>query len=151
MVICNIKIYLVGAQGLAPLPTPISKSIQSRIFLNSFVVKIFISLGLFITMAATPNFMVLKAIASDLPSPIVATTAQAIALPPPDDIPEEIARTEIITEARSSLDGSPVTAAEYAEQQASLRTAPYPPDAPQRFRDLVLLLQFRRLLRPFLP
>jgi hypothetical protein len=88
-------------------------------------------------------FMALQSVASELPN--------SIDLPPSEDIPEEIARTEIITEARSSLDGSPVTAVEYAEQQGSLRTAPYPPDAPQKFRDLVLLLQFRRLLRPFLP
>jgi len=82
---------------------------------------------------------------------MIVNTSRAIALPPPEDLPEEIARTEIITEARSPLDGSSITAAEYAEQQASLQTAPYPPDAPQRFRDLVLLLQLRRFLRPFLP
>jgi len=90
-----------------------------------------------------------------LPMLILATHSfmalGAIALPPPEDIPEEIARTEIITEARSPLNGSPVTAAEYAEQITSLRTAPHPPTAPQKFRDLVLLLQFRRFLRPFLP
>ncbi len=72
-------------------------------------------------------------------------------LPSPEDIPEEVARTEIITEARSALDGRSITAMEYAEEQTSLRTAPYPPNAPQRFRDLVILLQVRRLLRPFLP
>lgn len=81
----------------------------------------------------------------------IVTTSRAIALPPPEDLPEEIARTEIITEARSPLDGSSVTAAEYAEQQTSLQTAPYPPDAPQRFRDILILLQLRRFLRPFLP
>ncbi len=75
----------------------------------------------------------------------------AQALPPPEDIPEEVARTEIITEARSPLDGSPVTAAEYAEQIAFLQTAPYPPIAPRQFRDLVTILRIRRFLRPFLP
>lgn len=73
------------------------------------------------------------------------------ALPPPEDIPEEVARTEILTEARSPLDGSPVTAAEYAEQMTFLQTAPYPPIPPQQFRDLVVILRIRRLLRPFLP
>ena len=107
------------------------------------MVRISVGLGLLIIMVITQNLVPLKAIASDLSSPS--------ALPPPEDIPEEIARTEIFTEARSSFDGSLITAAEYAEQQASLRTAPYPPDAPQRFRDLVLLLRVRRLLRPFLP
>lgn len=41
-------------------------------------------------------------------------TSEAIALPPPEDVPEEILRTEIITEARSAIDGQPLTAAEYA-------------------------------------
>ncbi|NJL91097.1 MAG: hypothetical protein HC916_15910 [Coleofasciculaceae cyanobacterium SM2_1_6] len=75
----------------------------------------------------------------------------AQALPPPEDIPEEVARTEIITEARSPLDGSPVTAAEYAEQTAQLQAAPYPPTPPQQFQNLVTILRIRRFLRPFLP
>lgn len=87
--------------------------------------------------------MAWQAVALDLP--------RGLDLPSSEDIPEEVARTEIITEARSSLNGNLVSSAEYAEEQSSLRTAPYPPDAPQKFRDLVLLLQFRRLLRPFLP
>ena len=41
----------------------------------------------------------------------------AIALPPPEDLPEEILRTEIITEARSPIDGQPITPAEYAKLQ----------------------------------
>jgi hypothetical protein len=44
-------------------------------------------------------------------------TAEVIALPPPEDLPEEILRTEIITEARSPIDGQPLTAAEYAQLQ----------------------------------
>ena len=41
----------------------------------------------------------------------------AIALPPPEDLPEEILRTDIITEARSPIDGQPITPAEYAQLQ----------------------------------
>jgi hypothetical protein len=41
----------------------------------------------------------------------------AISLPPPEDLPEEILRTEIITEARSPIDGQPITPAEYAQLQ----------------------------------
>jgi hypothetical protein len=88
-----------------------------------------------------------RAVALDLPN----NMPNSMELPSPEDIPEEVARTEIITEARSSVNGNLVSAVEYAEEQTSLRTAPYPPNAPQKFRDLVLLLQFRRLLRPFLP
>jgi len=50
-----------------------------------------------------------------LPSVLcLLTPAPATALPPPEDLPEEILRTEIITEARSPIDGQPLTAAEYA-------------------------------------
>ena len=82
-------------------------------------------------------------VALDLPSNTESSSGE--------EIPEEVARTEIITEARSAVDGRPITAAEYAEEQASLRTAPYAPDVSQKLRDLVTLLQLRRLLRPFLP
>ena len=46
------------------------------------------------------------------------------ALPPPDDIPEEVLRREIITEARSPIDGQLMTAADYAELQAKLGEQP---------------------------
>ena len=39
----------------------------------------------------------------------------ALGLPPPEDIPEEILRSGIITKARSPIDGQPMTAAEYAQ------------------------------------
>ncbi len=39
---------------------------------------------------------------------------QAAALPPASDVPEEILRTEIITQGRSPIDGTPLTPAEYA-------------------------------------
>lgn len=45
-----------------------------------------------------------------------------IALPPPEDVPEEILRTEIITEARSPIDGTPISASQYAALQEDLPT-----------------------------
>ncbi|NJR65296.1 MAG: hypothetical protein HC772_08230 [Leptolyngbyaceae cyanobacterium CRU_2_3] len=77
--------------------------------------------------------------------------APALALPPPEDIPEEVLRTEIITEARSPIDGQPMTAAEYAELEAQIQTAPYPPMLPQRYRDLVTLLRLRQAIRSVFP
>ncbi|MCT7982822.1 glutathione S-transferase [Laspinema sp. A4] len=41
-------------------------------------------------------------------------TPRATALPPASDVPEEILRTEIITQGRSPVDGTPLTPAEYA-------------------------------------
>lgn len=75
----------------------------------------------------------------------------AIALPPPEDIPEEVWQMEIITEARSPLNGEPLTAAEYAELQAQLATSPYPPEVSQELQQLIFLLRLRRLINTFSP
>ena len=75
----------------------------------------------------------------------------ALTLPPPEDIPEEILRTEIILEARSPVDGKPLTAAEYAQLQAKLQTRSSPPQLSPKVRDTVFLLRLRQLFRTFLP
>ena len=75
----------------------------------------------------------------------------ALALPPPEDIPEEVLRTEIFLTARSPLDGKPLTAAEYAQLQAKLQTRPAPPTLNSQVRQIVFLLQLRRAIRTFLP
>lgn len=79
----------------------------------------------------------------------------AIALPPPEDKPEEVLRAEIITGARSPIDGRPLTAAEYAQLQTELQTAP--PSDPQlspKVKRTVNLLRLRRFIKtvfPFIP
>jgi hypothetical protein len=86
-----------------------------------------------------------------LPTPVVA-------LPLANDPPEEILRTEIITEARSPLDGKPLTAAEYAKQETQLQTSVQPIDpraqlAP-KVRRTVNLLKLRKFIKtvfPFIP
>ncbi|MBI4783204.1 MAG: hypothetical protein HY785_18060 [Oscillatoriophycideae cyanobacterium NC_groundwater_1537_Pr4_S-0.65um_50_18] len=81
---------------------------------------------------------------------LVALPVQA--LPPPEDTPEEVLRTEVITEARSPLDGSPMTAAEYAELEAQMRDPSlHQPQVAQRYRDLVTLLRLRRAIRSVFP
>jgi len=67
-----------------------------------------------------------------------------------EDIPEEILRTEIITAARSPIDGKPLTAAEYIELQAQLRVAPAPKLDPA-IRDQIFLLRLRKTLQQFFP
>ena len=69
---------------------------------------------------------------------------------PPEEIPEEVWRTEIITEARSPVDGKPITAAEYAELQAQLqrRTAP---QLNPKVEGTIILLRLRRVIRTLLP
>ncbi|MGC1245463.1 MAG: hypothetical protein WA865_04550 [Spirulinaceae cyanobacterium] len=74
-----------------------------------------------------------------------------LALPPPEDIPEEVLRTEIITEARSPVDGQILTAAEYTELEAQLAQSPYAPELNAKTRQLIFLLQIRKLLRTITP
>jgi len=75
---------------------------------------------------------------------------QVIAIPPREDIPEEILRTEIITAARSPLDGQPLTAAEYAELELQLQQGTTPQLSPQ-IRDQVFLLRIRSTLTKLFP
>jgi hypothetical protein len=78
----------------------------------------------------------------------------ALCLPPSEDVPEEVLRTEIITEARSPIDGKSLTAAEYAQLQAELAQPSTPPKLSPKIRRLIFLLRVRRLLRtvaPFIP
>jgi len=72
------------------------------------------------------------------------------ALPPPEEIPEERLRTEIILEARSPIDGQPLSPAEYEELLAEIVDRPAPTLSPQ-IREVIFLLQLRRVLRPVLP
>lgn len=75
-----------------------------------------------------------------------------LALPPPEDIPEEILRTEIITEARSPLDGKPLTVAQYVELQEQLQVESNPEALlPPRIKQLILLLRVRKTIRTLVP
>jgi hypothetical protein len=68
------------------------------------------------------------------------------------DIPEELLRTEIITTARSPLNGEPLTAAEYAQLQETLRDRPpLYSDVSPNIRSVVRLLYIRRAIRSVFP
>lgn len=73
-----------------------------------------------------------------------------MALPPPEDIPEEILRTEIIIDARSPIDGRPLNAAEYAQLQEQLQVSPQPKLSTD-LRQTVYLIQLRKALLQFFP
>lgn len=89
--------------------------------------------------------VVLVAIAS-----IALNQSLVRALPPPEDVPEEVLRTEIILDARSPLTGEPLTAAEYAQLQEDLQRRPTPVLSSE-IRELIFLLQLRRVLKPVIP
>ncbi len=69
----------------------------------------------------------------------------------PPEIPEEILRTEIITEARSPLTGEPLSAADYAQLQAELAAPAGGNLVSDDLRYLIYLLQLRRAVKPILP
>lgn len=79
------------------------------------------------------------------------SAAPAKGLPPPEEIPEEILRTEIIREARSPLTGEPLTTAEYAALQAELADKNDAGTITSDVRQLIFLLQLRRGVRPLVP
>lgn len=75
-----------------------------------------------------------------------------MALPPPEDTPEEVLRTEIIIEARSPIDGKPLTAAEYAELKAELEgRQPTRVQVNPKLRQLIFWLRLRHVIRRILP
>lgn len=82
---------------------------------------------------------------------LLATNQKSLALPTPDDIPEEVLRTEIILEARSPIDGRPLTASEYAQLQEEKAKSPYPPQINSKIRTIVFLLEIRRFVKTVLP
>ncbi|MCT7949606.1 glutathione S-transferase [Ancylothrix sp. C2] len=81
----------------------------------------------------------------------VGVVSPALALPPPEDIPEEILRTEIFTEARSPLDGSLVSAAEYISIQEDLQKGPAEVRISSDIQHLIFLLKVRGFLRNIIP
>jgi hypothetical protein len=78
----------------------------------------------------------------------------AIALPPPEDVPEEILRTEIILEARDRS-GQPMAAGAYAQlQQAIDRRNQDSPQVAEELQSLLLQLRLLSVIKsvvPFLP
>ncbi|MGG6297481.1 hypothetical protein ACQ4M4_24055 [Leptolyngbya sp. AN02str] len=78
--------------------------------------------------------------------------APSHALPPPEDIPEEVLRTQIILEGRSPIDGEALTAQEYAEQQAAIQVVLNAPgELSPEVREVIFLLSLRKGLRIFFP
>lgn len=82
---------------------------------------------------------------------LCSCSPQTFALPPAEDLPEEILRTEIILEGRSLIDGKPLSASEYEELQAQLRESRFEPEIDSDIQQLIFLLQIRKLLKTIIP
>jgi len=71
-----------------------------------------------------------------------------------DDVPEEVLRAEIYTDARSPIDGRQLSAAEYTELMEDLRSLDnIPPEdlVSPKIREVIDLLRLRKFLRQFIP
>ena len=76
----------------------------------------------------------------------------ATALPPPEDIPEEVLRTQIILEGRSPQSGELLSAEAYAEQDAATAAVlDTPGTLPAQVQQLVMILRIRKALRTVIP
>lgn len=120
--------------GLTHAPTRTRGSQCSALFLG-FVATVFGGL-----LATNP----VKAVP-------VAADVESVEYSLEGEIPEEILRTEIITEARSPLTGEPLSAAEYAQLQSELADSAGTPLVSEDLRYLIFLLQFRRAVKPIIP
>lgn len=80
-----------------------------------------------------------------------AISPKSVALPPPEDTPEEILRTEIILEGRSPIDGKVLTAAEYEQLQAQLAQSSLPPELNSDVEHIIFLLRVRKLFKTLIP
>jgi hypothetical protein len=82
----------------------------------------------------------------------IASTAMANNLLPDADIPEEVLRAEIITEARSPISGKALSAKDFAELVVNTKQQLDRDDAiaattNPKFKEAVLLLRLRGFLR----
>lgn len=76
----------------------------------------------------------------------------AVALPPPEDVPEEVLRTQIVLEGRSPETGELLSATEYAEQDAETDANLNAPGVVTgQIAQLVTLLRIRKALRLVIP
>lgn len=73
------------------------------------------------------------------------------ALPPPEDIPEDVLRAQVILEARSRVDGRPLSPVEYLAEEEDLATANAPRKLDPEVRHLVFLLQLLKFVRTIVP
>ena len=76
---------------------------------------------------------------------------KSVALPPPEDVPEEILRTEIILQGRSPINGQLLTASEYEELEAKLTQSTLNPELNSDVEQIIFLLRVRKLFKTVIP
>lgn len=83
--------------------------------------------------------------------PVMINHLSVSALPPPEDIPEEVLATEIIIEAKSPQDNQPLTPEEYALLKEEVAQNPFPPQINSELRHKIFLLRILKLIRSIVP
>lgn len=73
------------------------------------------------------------------------------ALPPPDEVPEEILRAEEDLAARSPYNNRPLSPSEYEQLQALQRNRQRDPEVAPEVEQLIFLLKLRQGLRAIFP
>ncbi len=69
-----------------------------------------------------------------------------------EEVPEEVLRQEMIFEARSPLNGAPLTATEYAELQADIEQLnQVTPQVSPKLQQLMMLVKLRKFIKTVLP
>jgi hypothetical protein len=81
------------------------------------------------------------------PSPARATEPMV-----PEEIPEEVLRSEILLDGRSNFTGERLSATEYAEMQSDIeKTNAVEPQVASKLRNLVGLVKLRKFIKTVLP
>ncbi len=82
---------------------------------------------------------------------LIFSSSTVLALPPENDLPEEILSTEIILEGRSNLDNEPLTVSEYILQAQKEDNSIFPPDVDSKLKHQIFLLKILKMLKTFSP
>ncbi|PSO82652.1 MAG: hypothetical protein BRC44_00215 [Cyanobacteria bacterium QS_4_48_99] len=82
---------------------------------------------------------------------MVGRVPASSALPPPEEVPEEVLRTEIILKARSPINGELLTATEYAQLKAQIAERSTPTELDSRVQQAIFLLRLRKLFKTITP
>ena len=85
-------------------------------------------------------------------STLLVTASPVAALPPPDEVPEEVLRNQRVLQGRSAMDNRELSASEYAELQALLQESQRAtPRVSPELQRLIVLLKLRKLLQSISP
>ena len=83
---------------------------------------------------------------------LLLIASPAVALPSPDEVPEEVLRNQRVLQGRSAIDNRELSASEYAELQALLQESQRAtPRVSPRLQRLIVLLKLRKLLKSLTP